>query len=378
MRRATTVFVLAGCAFALSSAPAIAQSAFVTIDSRAPALEKGDSGTYTAALGFTNLTGKPIALTAKPAKPEPGCILALDPAQLPAAEHTDVTVKIPAGCTVAKNGISFTVSSAAPATSVTVTAAPKPESTPKPDWGQLWAFPIALGACLIAAGVFFLWWRARRTVKITAPLKSLPATWSFGDSWVTNVTAIGGLLAGLFGTSDVVRALIGKDADSSVALATVGAAAALFFVGAAPIVLLTTKTKKEDFTTVGGLLAASAVTLAGAYGELWVIWKSGSKLDLGGWEDRIWVLALVLGVLLFFYAVRSVRAELDLGIKKPDKPPVPDAVVAAKMIVEALKAHENVDQKALDDALVKITPEYEKIGTSPPDDYLQRPRTALL
>jgi hypothetical protein len=67
-----------------------------------------------------------------------------------------------------------------------------------------------------------------------------------------------------------------------VALATVGAAFAVAFISAGPIIVLATKSKVGDHFTVGGVLAASAVTLAGAFGELYVVYESGAQLDLNG------------------------------------------------------------------------------------------------
>src|SRR5256885_2506755 len=78
-----------------------------------------------------------------------------------------------------------------------VSAAPGPVA--KPAWGNLWAFPIALGAILFAVAVFFVDWSLSKPaaprvkadempVKLSQPLKYLGATWSFDDSWVSNVT----------------------------------------------------------------------------------------------------------------------------------------------------------------------------------------------
>ena len=378
MRRAVKIFVLAGCACAIAAASAMAQSVPVTVDSKAVDLAKGDKGGYTASVGLTNLTTKPIAVTAKPAKTEPGCQLGLDPVLLPTSEHTDVTVKIPAACTVdEKKGISFAVSSTTPGVSLPlITAAPKPEATPKPEWHALRAFPIALAAALgLAWFAFFFWRSSRRRTKFSSPLKGLPDTWKFSDSWVTNITALGGLLVGLFGTSDVVKALTGKDAESSFALATVGAAAAAVLVGAAPVLLLATKTKVGGYFTAGGLLAASAITVAAAAGEIYVVWRSSTHLDLGGAEDLTWILALAIGILLGVYAVRSILAELDQGIPAPRRHL--RTHVRAKAAVQAL-ADEGVQTDDVETALMQIVPDYEQIDPVEAEDDLTRRRSALL
>ena len=131
------------------------------------------------------------------------------------------------------------------------------------------------GGLVAAMFVLYLWWDGpgdddRRP---STELQYLDAGWSFKDSWVTNVTDAGGVLTGIFGSSDTVTAILGEDAESAVALATVGAAVAIAFVSAGPIVL--TATKKKGKLLVWGFLAAAAVTLTGAGGELWIVYRSG-------------------------------------------------------------------------------------------------------
>jgi hypothetical protein len=377
---ALAAFVTASLGFIFCSA-AFAGTAAVTIDSRSPALEERDGGGWTTTLGFTNLTDKTIALTAQPRDTtDTGCDLTLDENELPQAEHTAVKVTVPAGCKVGGDGIDFTVSAAmgpAPPVTFVVTAAPKPDES-KPEWGALWAFPISLVVLLVGAVLFMaLSTDGRPPGK---PLKYLTAAWSFKDSWISNITVLGGLLAGIFGSSDVVKAFLGDEAESSIALATVGAAVAVAFIGAGPVILFATKSKVGDFFTVGGLIVASAVTLAGAAGEIWVLYQTGRKLDLAGLEDWAWVMALVAAVLLALYGIRTLLATLRVGLKKP-KQPVSDTIVGAKMIVEALKQLTQLtegDAKALDDAVNAVADEYPTIGTSPGDDFPQPVRSALL
>jgi hypothetical protein len=179
-------------------------------------------------------------------------------------------------------------------------------------------------------------------------LTYLEATWSFKDSWVSNVTIGAGLLTGIFGSSDVVKELLGEDAERSVALATVGAAVAAAFIAAGPLVLHALKTGDGDHFTVFGLLAASAVTLAGAVGELWIMFRTGEKLEVDGLEDKIWVPLGLAAALLILYAFRTLRATLERGITEPDDPPDSDTIKAAKMIVRALLQREGVEAEAAD------------------------------
>ena len=137
---------------------------------------------------------------------------------------------------------------------------------------------LALGAALI------LWKKVKRS--IDTPLEYLGGTWSFKDSWVSNVTVAAGLLTGLFGSTEVVNAILGDETDSAVALATVGAAIAVALIASAPLILEATKVKVaakveaeavpkgkvgpgKDYFSLGGLVAATVVALAAAFGELW-------------------------------------------------------------------------------------------------------------
>lgn len=374
------IFAAVGMAFAFGSATVSAAATPITIDTRSPALEEGDGGTWKVALGFTNLTEKAITLAAKPRDASDiGCRLILDHERLAPAEHSAVKVTVPAGCKVAKDGIDFTVSATAAAagspSTFEVTAAPKPD-TNKPEWGALWAFPLILSGLLVVALLLFGLWAPEE------PLEYLGATWSFKDSWVSNVTVLGGLLAGIFGSSDVVTAL-GDDAKSSVALATVGAAFAAALIGAGPIVLLATKSKEGDFVTSGGLLFAAAVTLSGAAGELWVVYRSGAHLDLGGWQHQIVYFAVAGFLLLAIYAVRTVRATVKQGTTPPPTPPTPppsDTIAAAELIVAALKARGVVDEEEFMAAVEDVRERYPTVTTTAPTSAPPQPsrRGALL
>ena len=365
-----TLAVLAGLVL---PGVAWAQATPVTIDDLTPALAEGEGGSSSVSLGFTNLTGESITLTPTASDAtDTGCRLTADKSTLPRAEHTDVEVTVPAGCKIGEDGIDFKVTAEVPKAEpfvFEVTAAPKPD-TAKPEWDALWAFPVALVAMLVAAIFFFFAWRTQHSPP-NQPLQYLEDTWSFSDSWVSNVTVAGGLLTGIFGTSDVVTALVGEEADSSVALATVGAAVAVAFIAAGPLLVLATRSKTGDFFTVGGLLAASAVTLAGAFGQLWVIYRAGEALDLGGWEDKVIILAAAAAVLLAVYAVRSLSATLKQGTT----PPPPDEAIPIHVVVDALKAHPEVDEKKLQTAFAERFP---TLAAAPAQAAPRRRRSAVL
>lgn len=240
------------------------------------------------------------------------------------------------------------------------------------EWSALVAFPIALAVLLVVALVYFL-----RQPKRDDPLQYLESAWSFKESWASNVTVAIGLVAGIFGSSEVVTALVGENGKSSVALATVGAAVAAAFVAAGPLILLSSKTK-DDFLTVGGLLAASAVTLAGGFGEIWVLFRAGERLDLGGWQDAAGVMAGLAALLLVWYAIQSVRAVIRTGHEEPPTPPPSDTLTAAKMIVEAIKAAPGVDAAHVDAALEGASVLHPELKEGARFDSPQKRRTALL
>jgi hypothetical protein len=325
---------------------ATARSAAIAIDSRSPALERVEAGGWTTTLGFTNLTQTPLTLIVKPnSMASAVCKLALDKTELADAEHAAIKVTVPEVCNAGKQGFDFEVLVGGPTgqvASFVVDAILKP-APGSPEWSALWAFPIALAGLLALVICVFIF--GPNEAKPKKSLEYLSATWSFKDSWVTNVTLAGGLLTGLFGSTEVVTDILGQDAKSSVALAIVGAAFAVVFVGAGAIILAATKSRK-GFFTVGGLLVAGATTLAGALGQIWVTYRSGTQLELGGWQHRIIILAIVATLLLLFYACRTLPATIRQGLTKPPPPPPSDAMTAAAIIVAGLRTEENISATA--------------------------------
>ena len=294
-------------------------------------------------MGLTNLTTEEVVVTV--ASGRSGCQLHVgDTPDQPSvtlfpAEHSDVKVTATSGCVDDGGALAFSVT--ADGRSFPIEAKEEAKSTP--DWTQLRAFGAALIAMLIFALVFWAMWdlRDRKLDPIWQPLPHLEDGWSFKESWVSNVTVGGSLLTGVLGTSSVVTAFLGKNADSAVALATVGAAIAVAMVAAGSIVLQAGKTTKGEFTVVGVLLA-SVVTLSAALGELWVVYQSGKDLPLGDVANYlIWFIGFAVALLLL-YAVRSWVTLFDAGITAPLptdplKPPLSETIFAASMIVAALE-----------------------------------------
>jgi hypothetical protein len=356
MRRLLATCGLIGVCSAIGAGTAVAAPAPLTVDDREPALKSQDDGGWTVDLGLTNLTDGDIALAARPMNADDGCAPKVD-GTLPQAQHSDVIVRVPPGCKVSEDGIDLQLvatSADSEAVIFDVTAAPKPDSV-APDWKQLRVFVVLFPVSL--AGLFFLAWLSLADrPNLFEGLPHLESAWSFQDSWASNVTVAGGLLTGILGSSDLLKEVLGEDAEFSLAVATVGAAIAVAIAGAGALVALATRRKSDDGTrdlfTPYGLLIAGALTLAAAGGELWVVWKSGENLDMGGVEDDLYLAALVAGALLALYGILSLKATLRVGMTASPDPPVPpdppgDAIVSAMLLLEAINL-EGVDRSVID------------------------------
>jgi hypothetical protein len=324
-----------------------ATPATVALDDANPTLVNSGDG-WTTSLGFTNLTDQPI-LVAVSQGGGSGCsvLLGSSPAQpsvqLAPVRHSEVKVTATSGCVKAMRTLAFTVSAGAiafPITATTKVAAP-------PNWNELWAFGVSLVLLTVLAAVLWRFWR-KGGERFWEPMLYLSDTWSFKDSWVSNITVGGSLLTGVLGSSTVVKAFLGEGADAAVALATVGAAIAVAMVGAGGLVLLAAKTRAGKFT-VGGVLLAAAITLSGATGELWTVYRSGRKLPLGDLSSGLPFIAGAALLLLLVYAARSLLTLLDQGTTRPPPndllaPPMSEAIFAASMIVAALEFGDDTDR----------------------------------
>ena len=332
----------------LCAATAAAAPASFTVDSAEPALVKRDDGSATVGLTLNNQTDGELTLDVTAAGAT-GCRLGVDKTKLPAHVGTPVTVLVPAGCKSSsplKLALSVVAGKGA-AQKMEVT--PKEETEEKPDWDQLiWGFGGALLVAAILLSILF-WLESKQGRRPGQRLDALDATWEFNDNWGTNVTAVGALLTGLFGAS-TAKVFLGEDAESLVALATVGAAISLVFVAAATIVLLATKSYrvkestgakvlgKEAFT-VGGVVLSAALVLTAAGGQLWVTTYTARELGLGDAEFFAWGAAVVGALLLGVYSWRALRNILESGTADSEAPPEPVVEIeAAEIIAKAIKA----------------------------------------
>ncbi|HEX5928400.1 MAG TPA: hypothetical protein VFY48_03315 [Solirubrobacterales bacterium] len=346
---AAVAAIVAGALMLAAATPALGAQASVIVDSREIQLTEADRG-WTTEVGITNLLDREIDLEI-PFLGE-GCLPRIQDGKLRVAEHRTVEIKIPPKCDAGEKGLVFYLATATPAGPpfpIEMVAAPLEEEE-EPSWAALWTF---LGAFLVLAAAATVYLRLWRKEKRKTALEHLGATWSFKESWVSSVTVAGGLLTGIFGSSEVVKAVLGEEVDSAVALATVGAAISLALLAAAPLILEATKVLVVDpkkpnelgaeHPSLAGLSLAYAVTLAAAFGELWVVAASASRLDLGGSEDWMpWLLAGLGTLLLAVYGVRNFKRTIKVGTTEPAPAPDSDTIKGARLIVQQMKKSDRV------------------------------------
>jgi hypothetical protein len=369
IRRHFVSFLFA-VALLVAIAPAGARAAPtpIAIDNAAPSLTDKDATDWTLDLGVTNFTDRDVTLSAAPAAAgDSDCTFAFDKNVVPAAQHLSPEVTVSKKCDLSDGRLVFNLdatSTGSPPITLGLTASTPTDSSP--NWIFLAFFPgfMALFAILF---VGFYWIRKSATetarpapspadgaaaangnqdaagepeppkkLSPFALLVNLPDDWSFSESWATNITVGAALLTGIFGNTETVKAFLGDDAESSIALATVGAAVAVAFAGAGGVVLLAFKQRLPvSGYTVFGMLAAASVTLAGAFGEIWILFFTVKDLDLGGVQHYVVYVTVGATALLVIYAFRSLLEVIPPGTLNP-APTTAEKVTAAKKLIEVL------------------------------------------
>lgn len=325
------------------AAPASANSqTAVTIGATEVKLEPAKTGGGTATISLTNLTDKSIRLEqVEPPKGNPRCLVELDTGLLKPARTTSVTATIANACGAVTKALSFEI---VPAGGVALPVDVLPPASNKVDWDLLadWFARSLIAAFVLMLAVYGAWMAASGTLIV--PWESLPSletSWSFKDSWVSSVTAITALATGVLGSSEVVKAILGKDADESLAQATIGSAVALALIAAAGVVVLLFKTLGSGKFTALGVLLGSAVALGAAGGQIGVIFESARGFDLGGREDRLDVYIVVALLLLAAYGFVSVLSVLIQGRQvtaSPDPLPAGSDQVSETLFAAAVVA----------------------------------------
>jgi len=352
-----------------------AAAALLAVDDASPALTRTDDGGWKGPVGLTNLSDGAVTLSAA-AVDDASCSIELSRAAIGAAQSSEPTLTVPAACQPDGGSIDVVITATGATTAEVPLVAELAKADQEPAWGELVVFPFALLVFIPLALIAF------RGRKPTTPLSYLESSYSFKESWISNITVLAGLLTGVFGSADVVKAFLGEDADRSIALATVGSAVALILVGTGPIVLTAAKQEQHDagtgefkqVFTVGGLVLATTVAVAGAFGQLWIGWKSGQALELGGAEDVIVAGFLVAVGLLIWYTIATLRATSKAGTTPPPPSKPSELSELLKLFKKVLDGKDDVTPETTSAVLEDVMKSYPISGTGYGDEPLVSPR----
>jgi hypothetical protein len=211
-----------------------------------------------------------------------------------------------------------------------------------PVWSALLAFPFALLAALAVVLCVYLFWRAPRAAandrrSLGVALTGLDKSWTFKDSWVTNLTAASGVIVTVVGSSEFLTAVVGSDAQGAIGVVTVAALISVAITGAAGIAVLALKGPLQNETTILGLLTGTFLSLGAAAGQVWAVVWALDDVSLGAGHWLMWVGAGLATSLLLAYGITSILGLLTQGtaaavIGDPLKPPYSNEVVAAAIL----------------------------------------------
>lgn len=363
MRRALAVATAAVIVSLGLTGLAASAASTVALTSTKPQLTVVDDASATTTLTFVNVgTDSPkVTVTAA------DCLTSLEPATLVASVQTEVKVTL-TGCHVnTGDAVDLTVKAADATWTITASAG----SGDRPPWDRLWvSFLVGLVVALALVLLTFLRWNGEaatwswqeafkhnpfageRKKLWREPLPGLGHKYDVTKSWASNITIVTSVFAGVFGSSAVVKTIIGKDPDSVLAVAVVAAAIAAGLVAIAPIVIGATNTAGDGdggggggdrrrfeaarkrpepepesqapdpprtrFTSVYGLLFAAVVTLTATIGQLGVLVSTAANLELGPVDELMPIIGVLAVVLLVVYAYRSLIVALTVGKSLPD------------------------------------------------------------
>jgi hypothetical protein len=177
------------------------------------------------------------------------------------------------------------------------------------DWSPMYAFPWATGAALLLVGAIYVVGRivAKESwPRLFKPLTGLDSSWSFSDSWATNVTAGAGLLTATLGSSDLLSSILGDDGKAAVAGATVAGVIGAALVAAAGVVVLAFRTFKTSEFLAFGVLVGTILGLGAAAGQVWAVYLLLKDVDLGAAGTFVTIGAFVASGLLVTYTFTSL------------------------------------------------------------------------
>ncbi len=190
------------------------------------------------------------------------------------------------------------------------------------DLGQV------LGGCLIGSFIVVLaaWYRSDA---VRGELLGLDPSWSFSESWASNVTVASAALLAVLGSSDVVASVLGDEADV-LGVVVVASAVAAGLVAIAPLIVKAS-VSTNGHVTAAGLFVAAIVTLTAASFEGLVLALNANEIMEG--DAWLWVGMVVLA-LLAVYGYRSLKTTFALTEAAPESES--DTLKGARLIAAAI------------------------------------------
>jgi hypothetical protein len=347
-------------------------------------MTQGDDGSVSGSLNAINLSASPALVKVTGSGSITYCVFSSD--TLPATASSSLDVKS-AHCDLEENGNIVTIAfggTTSPAVAAILT--PKKQTAKVAISSLMPPFVVAAVLAILTMGIVFFRRPKKEKggesarVSWSDDVDRVPSSWSFKDSWVSNISVFGSVFVAIFGAKDVLKAVLGDDTDVLTARLVITAAISGLFVGVAPLVLKVFG--KTDAPTVGGLLVGSAVTLVGVAGQIlgvyWVFerqrFTKGLGANLGDIFRNDASLYFVLGLLVFllYYAGRTSWILLDTSFKPADSPKASDELVIAASILLAGGNSEihlgNAHQMAQDylDAVAKAVAAKAAAAPQPP------------
>jgi hypothetical protein len=177
-----------------------------------------------------------------------------------------------------------------------------------------WALLEVLGAAaLLACGVMLLVWLGVRLEDDWSNLKladTIPAgpTWKFTDSWATNLTSLGAILATVLGASGFLSEILpGRSVGAFVGLNVLYG----FLVAAATLVYQAMY--RKGMPTYRGLLVAGGMVMAAVIGEV------ATALILVARGEAALCIALAILVAVLFVLIGYARTSIKLALTPDTK-----------------------------------------------------------
>jgi hypothetical protein len=348
----------------------------------AVAVADADDGGFTGSLTLTNVSDTDYTVSAKGSEAIESCALQMTPDTVPSGRSITVKLTSPKPCVLSENGeeavLTFVAGAGQPSGDLTVTLVPE-EATDGVDLETLLPPFIAAGVlAFLVLGALYLSMPSLEVhtktdgepqdgeakgaevekppvttaVGWTTPVEGVPAGWTFKDSWASNLSVGTTIFIALFGSKEVIEALLGDAPDDVLAeLLLVGGVAGVL-VGLAPLVLKTIGT--SPLPTVGGLISAALFTLTGVTGQIlaitWILKKDDLASETPTWSlpleivelaatgDLLAIIAVALVCFLLFYGFWTLRVLFVAAFPAPKGKTIPIPVVSDELLIAAAMA----------------------------------------